>query len=291
MKIGALEAGGTKMVMGIFTEGGEILARKTLPTLSPDETVPQMRTFFEEHQVDSLGVGGFGPLDVNPDSPTYGSITTTPKLAWRNFPLLSALCGERNISVAIDTDVNAAALAECEFGAAKGLSSVVYITVGTGVGGGVCIQGMPVHGMLHPEVGHMLMPRHPQDPLTKGICPYHDNCLEGYASGPALGARSKGDARLLSDDDPLFKFEAYYLAQMCVNLIMTVSPQRILLGGGVMQREILYPMVRHETMRLLGNYIQHPLLADELETYITAPALFPDSGLVGAYLLGLRASK
>lgn len=289
MRIGALEAGGTKMVLGIFSGEGAELERLTLPTKSPDITLPQMADFFAERDIDALGVGSFGPLELDPAAPNYGDITVTPKLKWRNAPLLRALLGGRDIPCAIDTDVNAAALAELELGAAKGLSSAVYITVGTGVGGGVCVDGKPVHGLMHPEVGHMLLRPHPDDPNPRGVCPYHDGCLEGLAAGPAIGARVNGDARELGDDHPTFEIEAYYLAQMCVDLIMTVSPQRILLGGGVMQRTALLPMVRRQTLELLGGYISAPAITQDIDQYIVSPALFPVSGLVGAYLLGRRA--
>jgi fructokinase len=288
-KIGALEAGGTKMVLAVYTEAGEELERLTLPTLSPEETVPPMRAFFDKHGIDALGVGSFGPLELNPAAPNYGSITSTPKLMWRDYPLLTALTGERGIPCAIDTDVNAAVLAEADRGAAQGLTDAVYITVGTGVGGGVLSGGRLVHGLLHPEVGHMLLRRHPDDGNPRGVCPYHDGCLEGLAAGPAIGARVGGDARDLPDDHPTFAIEAEYLAQMCVNLIVTLSPQRIILGGGVMQRTALYPMVRARTLALLGGYVQSPALLDHIDTVIVAPALYPVSGLIGAYLLGKRA--
>lgn len=287
--IGALEAGGTKMVLAIYTEAGEELERLTLPTEAPDITLPQMTDFFREHRVDALGVGSFGPLDLNPASPTYGYITTTPKLAWRGVPLLDTLKGGRDIPAAIDTDVNAAVLAEAQLGAARGCDCAVYVTIGTGVGGGVYVNGRTLHGLLHPELGHMLLRPHPDDPKPQGVCPYHAGCLEGLASGPALGARVGGDAKALPDDHPAFRVEAHYLAQMCVNLVVTLSPQRIILGGGVMQRAALLPMVRSETQRLLGGYVDSPMLREGIDTYIVAPELFPVSGLVGSYLLGKEA--
>lgn len=288
-KIGALEAGGTKMVLAVYLENGQKIKEITLPTQEPAQTMPPMICFFEENQIDALGVGSFGPLDLNPQSPNYGSITSTPKLAWRGYPLLKSLLNGRSIPAAIDTDVNAAILAEKELGAAQGCQNAVYVTVGTGIGGGVLVNGQPVHGMLHPEVGHMLLRPHPQDPNPRGVCPYHDGCLEGLAAGPAIGARVHGDARNLPDDDPTFAIEAFYLAQMCVNLIMTLSPERIILGGGVMQRQALLPMIRRETRRLLNGYVQTPQILQQMDEYIVAPKLFPLSGLVGAYLLGLRA--
>ncbi len=288
-KIGALEAGGTKMVLAIYTEAGQELERLNVPTETPENTMPQMAAFFRDHAVDALGVGSFGPLDLDPLSQTYGCITSTPKLAWRGYPLLKYLLDGRDIPAAIDTDVNAAAMAEAALGAAQGCDTAVYITVGTGVGGGVYINGRTAHGLVHPEVGHMLLRPHPDDPTPRGVCPYHDGCLEGLAAGPAIGARVGGDARNLPDDHPVFKLEAHYLAQMCHDLIMTLSPQRIVLGGGVLARQALLPMVRAETKRLLGGYVAHPAVAAGLDSLIVAPALFPVSGLVGAFLLGKRA--
>ncbi len=288
-KIGALEAGGTKMVLAIYDENGTELERLTLPTETPEVTMPKMIAFFREHQIDALGVGSFGPLDLNPASPTYGYITSTPKLAWKNYPLLEKLLDGQDIPAGIDTDVNAAIIAEVELGAARGCENAVYVTIGTGIGGGVYSNGKTVHGLLHPEVGHALLKPHPDDPNPRGVCPYHESCLEGLAAGPAIGARVQGDAKDLPDDHPTFAIEAYYLAQMCVNLIMTLSPERIILGGGVMQREALLKQVRQETLRLLGGYVQSPAITEHIDEYIVAPELFPVSGLVGSYLIGKKA--
>ena len=288
-KIGALEAGGTKMVLAVYNEDGTELNRLTLPTETPEVTLPLMTAYFRDHAVDALGVGSFGPLDLNPLSPTYGSITTTPKLSWRHVPLLDVLKDGRDIPAGIDTDVNAAVIAEAELGAAAGCENAVYITIGTGIGGGVYSGGKTVHGMLHPEVGHMLIRSHPDDPIPEGVCPYHKGCLEGLAAGPAITARAGCDARTLPDDHPVFEIEAYYLAQMCMNLILTMSPERIILGGGVMQRGALLPMVRKEVQRLLGGYVDHPFVKESIDQYIVAPELYPVSGLVGSYLIGRKA--
>ena len=288
-KIGALEAGGTKMVLAVYDEQGNELERLTVPTLTPEETMPGMIEFFRRHEVDALGVGSFGPLDLDEKSPTYGNITSTPKLAWKDYPLLKNLLDGRDIPAAIDTDVNAAIIAEAELGAAQGCENAVYITVGTGIGGGVYVNGKTAPGLLHPEVGHMLLRPREDDPIPHGVCPYHDGCLEGLAAGPAIGARIGGDAKNLPDDHPVFELEAHYLAQMCVNLIVTVSPQKIVLGGGVMQRENILPMVRKETARLLNGYVQSPMITENIDEYIVAPKLFPVSGLVGSYLIGKRA--
>lgn len=289
MNIGALEAGGTKMVLGVYSQTGEKLDSRSIPTKTPEETIPEMIDYFYQHQIAALGIGSFGPLDLNARSPQYGYITTTPKLKWANYPLLPTLRDALHVPCLIDTDVNAAALAEVKLGAGKGLDSLVYVTIGTGVGGGVVVGGECVHGLVHPEVGHMLLRPRKDDPLPQGVCPYHKGCLEGLAAGPALGARLGGKAEALADDDPLIMLEAHYLAQLCVNLIMTLSPERIILGGGVMQRSALFPLVRAETKALLGGYIQSPYTNEKMDEYIVPPALFPISGLVGAYLLGKKA--
>ena len=170
-KIGALEAGGTKMVLAVYDETMNELDRISLPTEDPSVTVPKMKAYFDGHQVDALGVGSFGPLDLNPASPTYGNITSTPKLKWRDYPLLRELLAGRNIPAAIDTDVNAAVIAEMELGAARGCENAVYMTIGTGIGGGVAVHGKTVHGLLHPEAGHILLQPHPEDPNPRGVCP------------------------------------------------------------------------------------------------------------------------
>ncbi len=289
MRIGALEAGGTKMVLGVFDEEGRLLEKTRIPTRTPDKTMPEMISFFREQQIEKLGIGTFGPVDLRKDSPDFGTITATPKLDWRNYPMLRTLQEALGVPAAIDTDVNAAALAEVRMGAARGCSNAVYVTVGTGIGAGIVINGQCVHGVMHPEVGHMLLCPHPNDPMPRGICSYHDGCLEGLASGPALAKRAGQSAENLPEKDPVFTLEAGYLAQMCVNLIMTVSPEKIIIGGGVLQRTFLLDRIRKETVRLLGGYIPVPEITARIDSYIVLPELYPISGLIGAWLLGKEA--
>jgi len=291
MRIGALEAGGTKMVLGVFDEEGRLLEKGKLPTRGPDKTVPEIIEFFQDQGIERLGIGTFGPVDLRPSSPDYGTITATPKLDWRNYPLLKTLQEALNVPAAIDTDVNAAAMAECRMGAARGCENAVYVTVGTGIGAGVVVGGKTVHGLMHPEVGHMLLKPNPLDPMPQGICPYHESCLEGLASGPALAKRAGTGAENLPDNDPVFTLESDYLAQMCVNLIMTVSPEKIVVGGGVLERGYLLDRVRKETVRLLGGYIQAPEITARIDSYIVLPELYPISGLYGAWLLGKGAGE
>ena len=289
MRLGALEAGGTKMVLAVFTETGEMLDRISLPTLTPDETMPEMIRYFKEQAVDALGIGCFGPLDLNPDSPTYGSITMTPKLPWRMYPITSAFHEALGVPVALDTDVNGAALAEATLGAAKGLSSCLYVTIGTGIGGGVVIGGKCVHGLMHPELGHQLVMPHPEDPTPKGFCPYHDSCLEGLAAGPAIEKRWGISAKELPHDHVGWTIEVDAIAKLCHNAIMSFSPEKIILGGGVMQQSFLFPRIRRRTLELLGGYISSPQVDNELEDYIVPPALDTLSGITGAYLLARQA--
>ncbi len=286
MRIGALEAGGTKMVMTVSDENMRILGRETLPTRTPEETVPGILRFFRDQKIDALGIGSFGPLDLNPLSATYGNITETPKLAWRHYPLLKTLREKLGVPTALDTDVNAAALCEALMGAAKGLNSCVYLTVGTGIGAGVMCNGRLVHGLMHPEWGHMLLAPHPEDPMPEGICPYHKGCLEGLASGPSLEKRWGVPGQALPEDHIAWEIEAHYLAQFCVSALLAISAERIILGGGVMAQRHLFPRIRRETQRLLNGYLP---CAGNVDSLIVPPACYPDSGMLGALILGKRA--
>lgn len=286
MRIGALEAGGTKMVMTVSDEELRILARKTVPTDAPEDTMPAIVKFFSVQGIDALGVGSFGPLDLNPASPDYGSITETPKLKWRRYPLLKTLQEALHVPTALDTDVNAAALCEARMGAAKGLNNCVYFTVGTGVGAGVLCEGKLVHGMMHPEWGHMLLSPHPKDPMPQGVCPYHRGCLEGLASGPSLEKRWGVPGRELKEDHIAWEIEAYYLAQACASAFIILSTEKVILGGGVMAQRHLFPMIREETKKLLGGYLPCVKNMDDL---ICPPKCYPDSGMLGALMLGKQA--
>lgn len=289
MRLGALESGGTKMVCAVGDADGRIFERESFPTTTPEETMPRLIGFFERAHIEALGVGGFGPLDLNPESPTYGFITSTPKLAWRDYPLLPTLTGALRVPALIDIDVNAAALGELRFGAARGKNSCLYVTVGTGVGGGVVVEGRLVHGLLHPEHGHIPLRPHPDDPAPHGFCPYHDGCLEGLACGPAIEKRWGVSAKNLPEDHPAWEIEAFYLAQLCVTATLAYSPEIIILGGGVMRQAHLFPRIRRRTREMLGGYVRHDLILRRIEEYIVPPALGGDSGVVGALLLAERA--
>ncbi len=284
MLLGTLEAGGTKMVMGICDENMNILRSSSCATRMPEETMKDILAFFEGEKLDAMGIATFGPVDLHPESETYGYITNTPKLAWRNFPLLKTIQDALQVPCAIDTDVNAAALAEARYGVAKGLNNCLYLTVGTGIGGGLLCEGKLVHGMIHPEWGHLMLARREDDPLTRGVCPYHLICAEGLASGPSMQTRWGMPASELPDDHRGWDLQAYYLAQVCVAALMTVSTERIILGGGVMHRETLFPLVRQHVTQMLGGYLASPLV-DDMDSLICPPALYPNSGLIGGALL------
>ncbi len=288
MLLGGLEAGGTKMVCAIGNEQGEVMETRSFPTLDPETTMKEMIGFFKDFPIEALGIGSFGPLDLKPQSKTYGYITSTPKLKWQHFPLLTTFKEAFPLPMKIDTDVNAAALAEVTLGAAKGLSSCLYITVGTGVGGGLVVENNLVHGLVHPEFGHMLLTPSPKDPLPQGVCPFHKGCLEGLAAGPSIVARW-GEAKNLPSDHEAWDLEATYLAQMAMNALVTFSPEKIILGGGVMQQFHLFPKIREKTLALLNGYIQAPAIDEGLINTIVPPGLGTKSGITGAFLLAKQA--
>ncbi len=289
MILGALEAGGTKMVCAVGTEDGKILDSKTIPTLSPELTIPELIRYFEETGIEALGIGSFGPVDLNPKSPSYGSITTTPKLAWQHTALLAPFQDALGIPVGFDTDVNGAAYGEAILGAGQGCSTLLYVTIGTGIGGGIILEGKPLHGMLHCELGHILLRPESDDPSPEGFCPFHKGCLEGLASGPALEKRWGKSGRELDPGHPAWDLEARYLAQMCTDAVMTLSPQKIILGGGVMHQAQLFPMIRQYTASLMNGYIQTPEISGGLDNYIVPPGLGDRAGITGALLLARDA--
>lgn len=287
MIIGALEAGGTKMVCALGKEDGSIIDQVSIPTTTPEETIPKIISYFKDKDIRALGIGAFGPVGVDPAAESYGHILESPKLAWRNKDLLGSLKEALNVPMAIDTDVNGSCLGEVTYGCAKGLNSVVYITIGTGVGVGVWVNGGLLHGMLHPEGGHILLNRHPEDPRG-GICPSHPNCLEGFASGPSIEARWGKKAAELKDDREVWELESYYIAQAITDYIMILSPQKIILGGGVMHQSQLFPLIRKKVKEMVNGYISSREL-DDIDNYIVPASLNDDQGIMGAIRLGLNA--
>ncbi len=277
MRLGGIEAGGTKFVCAIGS-GPDDLETCEIPTTTPEATIQRTVTFFKTAgPVKAIGIGSFGPIDPNPKSPTFGYITSTPKLAWRNVDLAGAMRRALGVEVAFDTDVNTAALGEFRWGAAQGLQDFLYLTVGTGIGGGGMSNGRLMHGRTHPEMGHIRIPHDlSRDPFL-GCCPYHGDCLEGLASAPAIESRWGQAAGNLPAGHPAWDLEAHYLALGLCNWICTLSPQRVILGGGVMRREELFPLVRTKLAALLGNYLASP--------EIVPPQLGARAGVLGAIAL------
>jgi fructokinase len=282
MNYGGIEAGGTKWICGIGSGTRDIEATTAFPTTTPDETIGRAADFFAGNgELTAIGVGSFGPVDLHRSSPTWGHITTTPKAGWAGTDIVSALHSSLGLPVAFDTDVNAAALGEQRWGAAAGLETFSYITVGTGIGGGGMANGRLMHGLVHPEVGHMRIPHdRARDPF-EGVCPYHGDCFEGLASGEALRRRWGKPGEELADE-AVWELEADYLALGIVNLVCTLSPQRVILGGGVMRQPALLPLIHVRIRELLAGYIAAPELAESIDDFVVAPALGERSGILGA---------
>ncbi len=293
---GGVEGGGTKFVCVIGRGPGDIAAETRIPTMTPEATLARTVDFFRAESaargpLAAIGVGSFGPVDLREGSPTWGFITTTPKAGWEHTDVAGRLARELGVPVAFDTDVNAAAIGEARWGAAQGLDTFVYLTVGTGIGGGGLVGGQPMHGLVHPEMGHMLLPRdESRDPFA-GICPFHAGCLEGLASGPALLARWGEPAEQLPPDHPAWRLEAHYLALAAANLVCTLSPQRIVLGGGVMEQTHLFPLIRQEVVSLLNGYIRAVEILDAIDTYIVPPGLGDRAGRLGAIAMADRLAE
>ena len=279
--LGGIEAGGTKFVCAVGDKNGVIGERLEIPTTVPAETIPKVVEFFKRFELDSIGIGSFGPIDVNQDSSTYGYITSTPKMGWRNFPFVQAMRESFDVPIGFNTDVNAAALAEVRLGAAKGLDSCLYITVGTGIGAGAVVHGKILQGLSHPEMGHILVNRHPSDSY-QGKCPYHQACLEGLAAGPAIEERWGSKGINLVDRAEVWDLEGYYLAQALMNYILLLSPQKIVMGGGVMHQQRVFSSIYNYLPELMNNYVSLP----DLKDYIVAPGLGDNAGITGALLLG-----
>jgi fructokinase len=289
---GGIEAGGTKWVCAIGSGPDNVIAEARFPTTTPTETLARAIAFFRDHQhvgpLAAIGVGAFGPVDLNPRSLTYGFITSTPKQGWANTDVVGVLHQALSVRVNIDTDVNAAALGEYRWGAAQGCECAVYLTIGTGIGGGALIHGWLLHGLVHPEMGHMRLPHDRQRDPFPGTCPYHGDCLEGLASGPALAKRWGQPAETLGADHVAWVLQAHYLALALINLVCTFSPERIIVGGGVMDQPQLFPLVRAEVQQILNGYVQAPEILDQIDRYIVPPALGNRAGILGGIALAAQ---
>lgn len=287
MRLGALEAGGTKMVCAIGDENGNIFEQVSIPTQTPEATMPLIIKYFKEKKIEALGIGCFGPIDLDIKSKTYGYITSTPKLEWANFDIVGALKTALDCPTGFDTDVNSSVLGEVTFGQAKDKSCVIYITIGTGIGAGIYIEGKLLHGMLHPEAGHIMLKKHATD-TYEGKCPYHKTCFEGLASGPAIEERWGKKAIELEKEDAVWDLEAYYIAQALANYILILSPDMIILGGGVMHQKQLFPLIHKHTREILNGYIKTKEL-ENIEDYIVPASLNDNQGILGCLELARRS--
>lgn len=292
---GAIEAGGTKFVCVVASGPGEIVDEIRYATTAPAETLGKAIQFFQPFvtsgQIEAIGVASFGPVDLDPKSATYGFITATPKPGWSNTDVRGALQRALNVKVAFDTDVNAAALGEFLWGASRGCDPSLYLTIGTGIGGGYIKDGRSLVGLLHPEMGHLRIPHNWElDPFV-GNCPFHGDCFEGLASGPAIEKRLGVSGGVVPETDPFWYVESDYIALALVNFIVTLSPKKIILGGGVMQREFLFTKVRRRVQELLNGYVVSKTLLKQIDGYIVAPGLGNQSGSLGAIALAMQTEE
>lgn len=285
---GGIEAGGTKFNCAVGS-GPRDLVIKRIPTTTPDETISRVIAFFREQKgISAIGIGSFGPLDLDPSSSTYGYITTTPKPGWASTDLAGAVKRAIKVPVGFDTDVNAAAFGEWKWGAARGLENFIYLTVGTGIGGGGMINGKLMHGLVHPEMGHIRIPHDKSADPYPGCCPFHDDCLEGLASGTAIEKRWGQRGEDFPADHPAWIWESYYLALAITDFVCTLSPERIIIGGGLMEQTQLFPMIRKNVVQLLNGYIQAKAVLKDIEHYIVPPGLGAQAGLLGAIALAME---
>ncbi len=288
---GGIEAGGTKFVCVVANGPDDILEEERFPTTDPEETINKAILFFQNVinnkniKLNSIGIGSFGPVDLDKSSDLYGYITSTPKPGWSNTDLVGPIVHALQVPVNFDTDVNAAAIGEGKWGAAKDLDNFLYFTIGTGVGGGAIINGKPLHGLIHPEMGHIYLVQDPQKDKYTGKCPFHGHCFEGLASGPAIEARWGIPAQKLENNHPAWDLESDYIAQAMSNFICSFSPQKIILGGGVMQQKHLFPLVHEKVKKLLNGYVVSDLITNHIEDYIVPPMLGNQAGMLGAIAL------
>lgn len=292
---GGIEAGGTKFVCVVASGPGQVVDEIRYMTTTPPETLGRAIKFFQPFvtsgQVSAIGVGSFGPVDLNQESPTFGYITTTPKPGWRNTDVLGTLRRELQVNVAFDMDVNTAALGEFLWGASKGYDPSLYLTIGTGIGGGYIVNGRPLVGLLNLEMGHVLLPHNLELDPFPGNCPFHGDCFEGLASGPAIEKRLGLTGAVIPEADAFWDIEVDYIASALMNYIVTLSPKKIILGGGVMQRDFLFPKVRRRVHELLNGYVSSKIVLENIEDYILPPGLGGQSGSLGAIALAMHLDE
>jgi fructokinase len=293
---GAIEGGGTKFICAVGSGPNSIRAEARFATTTPEETMRHVIDFFKQQEdtygsLASIGFACFGPLDPNPASPTYGYILPTPKPGWTHANVVGMLRKEFYVPIAFDTDVNGAALGEWRWGKAQGLRTFVYLTIGTGIGGGAYVEGNLLHGLVHPEMGHITLKHDLERDPFEGVCPFHGDCFEGLASGVAIEKRWGMRGSLLTPDHIAWDLEADYIAQALSNYVMTLSPQRIIIGGGVGSLAHLLPKVQKRTRELINGYVQSPAILENIETYIVNPGLGNRSGVLGAIALAEQIAQ
>ncbi len=292
---GGIEGGGTKFVCAVAAGPDDIRDEIRFPTAAPEETLDQAIAFFRAHQqkaeLAAVGIASFGPIDPNPESPRFGYVTTTPKPGWAQTDFAGTIHRALGLPVGFDTDVNVAALGEHRWGGARGLDTFIYLTVGTGVGGGGMVNGKLIHGAMHPEMGHIRIPHDRQADPYPGYCSYHGDCLEGLTCGPAISERWGRSGRDLAPDHPAWEMEARYLALGLVNLILPLSPQRVIMGGGVMEQMHLFPMIRSQVQELLNGYLQLESIQERIDEYIIPPELGGRAGVLGAIALAQEVHR
>jgi fructokinase len=292
---GGIEAGGTKFVCSVGSSPDDLKDPFRFATTSPGETLSKVIGYFEEQdkkeKIAAIGIGSFGPVDLHRDSSSYGYITSTPKLKWQNTDFYGTIKKAFDVPVSFDTDVNAAAFGEHRWGAAKGVSDFIYLTVGTGIGGGGMINGDFLHGLVHPEMGHIFIPHNKKEDPYEGICPFHKNCFEGLASGTAIKDRWGKSGEKIDKSHPAWKLEANYISLAVINYICILSPERIVLGGGVMKQKQMMPLIHKRVKKLLNGYIKTPEITDSIEKYIVLPKLGDNAGVLGAIALAEREYK
>lgn len=292
---GSIEAGGNKFNCAVGTGPSDIKASVRIPTTTPAETLGACIKFFQEQQsklgrVAAVGISAFGPLDLKKESRTFGHITKTPKPGWSNTDLVGPVAKALDCQVYIDTDVNGAALAESRWGAGQGLKNLVYLTVGTGIGGGAMVNGSLIHGLIHPEMGHMRVVKHAKDTYAGG-CSFHGDCLEGMASGPSLKARWGEMATKLPITDVAWTIEADYIAQGVSTFVCVLSPERVIIGGGVMHQQGLFPLIRTRVLEILNGYVHSPVILENINSFIVPPGLGDNAGVLGGFALAELGSK
>jgi fructokinase len=289
---GGIEAGGTKFVCAVGTGPADLQDEVKFETTSPKETINRVLKYFKEQNLKekllAIGIGSFGPIELNRESSNYGFVTSTPKPGWSNINIYGLIKEELKIPVGFNTDVNAAALGEYEWGAGRGLNNFIYLTIGTGIGGGVMINGRLLHGLQHPEIGHIFIPQDIKADPYEGICPFHKNCFEGLASGPAMKNRWGKSPEDLNKDHKAWDLEAQYISFALTNYIYTFSPERIIIGGGIMEQKKLLPLILTTVKKMLNNYIHMEEITDNIEKYIVLPSLGKKAGILGALVLAKK---